>query len=179
MPRIQVKGAEFNFNPIRDSYVRRAQQFKNNIIASLRKINVPEDDVEVPLEVNCRLKATGIAEWYFDGYRLYYSYKMYDKFVENLYVVSKVIEFYVNALLNEEITVDELRHKFSEKDDIEKQRKKARELFGVDENCLDLEEINRSYKVLAKKYHPDMPEGDVDKFKKINEAHKLLKRELE
>lgn len=179
MPRIQVKGAEFSFNPIRDSYNRRAQQFKNNILEVLRKINLPEDDVEVKLEVNCRIKAPAVAEWYFDGYRLYYSYKVYDKFAENLYVVFKVIEFYVKELLNGKITFDEFRHKFSEKDDIEKQRKEARELFGVSEDCLDLEEISRSYKILAKKYHPDMPEGNLEMFKRINNAHKLLKRELE
>ncbi|MBS3114183.1 hypothetical protein J4448_03705 [Candidatus Woesearchaeota archaeon] len=32
---------------------------------------------------------------------------------------------------------------------------------------------------MAKKYHPDMPEGNVDKFKEINRAHKILRRELQ
>jgi len=27
--------------------------------------------------------------------------------------------------------------------------------------------------------HPDMPNGNVEKFKEINKAHKILKRELE
>ncbi len=179
MPRIKVRGAEFNFNPIRDSYNRRAQQVRNNIIASLRKINLTEDDVEIPLEGNCRINSPGIAEWYFDGYKLYFSYKMYDKFVENLYVVSKVINFYVNAFINEEISIDEFTRKFSEDDDIEKNRKRARALLGVNEDSLDIDEINKKYKVLAKEFHPDVYGGNLEKFKEINNAHKMLKRELE
>ena len=101
MPRIKVKGAEFNFNPVRDSYNRRAQQFKNDIISTLRKLNLTEDDVEIKLETNCRIKAPAATEWYFDGYRLYYSYNLQSKYAENLYVVSKVIEFYVKAFVNE------------------------------------------------------------------------------
>jgi hypothetical protein len=179
MPRIKVKGAEFNFNPVRDSYNRRAQQFKNDIITTLRKINLTEDDVEIKLEANCRIKAPGVAEWYYEGYRLYLSYNLQNKYAENLYVVSKVIEFYVKAFVNNEITLDDFTRKFSEEDDIEKQRKESRKLLGVDENCVDMDEISRKYKVLAKKFHPDMPEGNLETFKKINNAHKMLKRELE
>lgn len=39
------------------------------------------------------------------------------------------------------------------------------------------EEIKKAYKRLAKKYHPDLNRGDnssADKFKEINEAHKVL-----
>ena len=179
MPRIIVKGAEFNFNPIRDSYNRRAQQFQNSIFAGLKKIGLTEDDIEIDLEVNGRIKLPGVAEWYFDGYRLYFSCNLYDKYAENLYVVFKVIEYWVNSLLNEEITIEEFIQKFVEKDDIEKQRKEARELLGVDEDCIDIDEINKKYKVLARKFHPDMEEGNTERFKAINNAHKMLKRELE
>ncbi|NQV91544.1 J domain-containing protein [Candidatus Woesearchaeota archaeon] len=179
MPRIKVKGAEFNFNPVRDSYNRRSQQFKNDIISTLRKINLTDDDVEIKLEANCRINAPGVAEWYYEGFRLYFSCKLYDKYAENLYVVSKVIEFYVNAFVNKEISLDDFTRKFSEEDDIEKQRKEARKLLGVSEDCLDMDEISRKYKVLAKQFHPDMPEGNLETFKKINNAHKMLKRELE
>jgi hypothetical protein len=179
MPRITVRGAEFNFNQIRDSYNRRAQLFQNNIIAKLKDINLTDDDIDINLVPNCRAKYQAVATWYFDGYKLYFSYNLYDKYAENLYVVSKVIEFYVDALVNQEISLDEFIRKFLEKDDIEKQRKEARELIGVSENCLDIDEINKKYKILAKKFHPDMEGGDMTKFKAINNAHKMLKRELE
>ena len=44
---------------------------------------------------------------------------------------------------------------------------------------VDTTEIDKKYKVLAMKYHPDMPDGNLEKFKAINNAHKMLKRELE
>ena len=43
----------------------------------------------------------------------------------------------------------------------------------------NLEDINKKYKVLAKDAHPDMSNGDTERFKAINHAHKILKRELE
>ena len=42
-----------------------------------------------------------------------------------------------------------------------------------------MEEINQKYKVLAKKCHPDMPDGNIEIFQKLNKAHKLLRRELQ
>ena len=48
----------------------------------------------------------------------------------------------------------------------------------MDENCLDLDEINKKYKELAKEHHPDKG-GNTEDFKAINKAHKMLKRELE
>ena len=43
---------------------------------------------------------------------------------------------------------------------------------------MDFEVISKNYKLLAKKYHPDMPDGDHECFQRINAAHKLLKKEL-
>ena len=80
-------------------------------------------------------------------------------------------------MLNEEITFEEFSQHFSEDHDIAKKRIEAREILGVDEDCLDVELINKNYKNLARKHHPDMG-GDMETFKKINNAHKTLKREL-
>ena len=57
-------------------------------------------------------------------------------------------------------------------------RKEARKLLGVDENCTDLDEINKKYKEPAKECHPDKG-GDTEKFQALNRTHKTLKRELE
>jgi len=55
----------------------------------------------------------------------------------------------------------------------------AREFFEVSSDCKDLSEINKKYKQLSKTLHPDTDTGDEEKFKELNEAHKVLKRELE
>ena len=179
MSRLKVKGHEFSALIVRDSYSRRAVQFKNNILKSLKKIGLTEDDVDVELETLAAKKMPACATWYIDGYRLYYSYNGADKFVENLYVVSKVVELEVDALLNETKTLQDFVNEFSEGKDILEIRKEARKTLGVDEDSLDLDLINSKYKALAKINHPDMPTGNTEKFKEINRAHKILKRELE
>jgi len=178
MTKITVKGHEFNALIIRDSFDRRALQYKNNIISLLKKIGVIEDDVNVHLQPVAFKKGRASASWYLDGRNLYYSYTTSKKFVENLYVVFKVIECEVNALLNKEKTVEQFISDFSEEDNIEEKRKEARKLLGVGEDCNDLEMISQNYKKMAKRQHPDVSGGSTEKFKEINNAHKTLKREL-
>ena len=50
------------------------------------------------------------------------------------------------------------------------------EILGVSKNASD-DEIKKSYRKLAMKYHPDRNKGDKEaekKFKEINEAYKVL-----
>lgn len=50
-------------------------------------------------------------------------------------------------------------------------------ILEVDRNAAT-EEIDKSYKRLARKYHPDLNQGDSsaeEKFKEVNEAHEVLK----
>ena len=179
MAKIKAKGHEFDAFKARDSFNRRAVQFRNNIINTLGKIGLKEDDIEIPMEASAMKKAPASASWYLDGHHLYYSYVASGKFVENLYAVSKVIELEVNALLNKKKTSAEFISEFSEDINIEDKRKEAREVLGLAHDDLDLEAINKKYKILAKEHHPDMPNGSAEKFKEINHAHKTLKRELE
>ncbi len=178
MATLTIKGHTFNAFIVKDSFNRRAQIFKNTIIESLGKIGIKEDQTDIHLEVFALKRGPASATWYMDGYRLYYSYNGSLKFVENLYVVMKVIELEVNALLKGEKTAEEFIRDFTEDRDIEAQRKEARELLGVDSDSLDMELINKKYKLLAKEHHPDMG-GNPETFKAINRAHKMLKRELE
>ena len=177
MARITVRGHEFSELVIKDSYDRRAIQFKNNIIAALKKLGLTENDVEIVLPKIARMRGVAAASWYFDGRNMYFSYRSGATFVQNLYVVSKVIEAEVAALLKEEKTAEEFVRDFTEDRDVEMQRKEARKILGVEENCFDIEAINKSYKLLAKQLHPDLG-GDPEKFKLINNAHKMLMREL-
>ena len=46
-------------------------------------------------------------------------------------------------------------------------------ILGVSDNATK-DECKKAYKVLAKKYHPDVG-GTIEDFRKLNEAYELLK----
>ncbi len=178
MAIVKIKGYEFNAITVRDSFTRRAQRFYNNIVTSLRSIGVCEDDIEIELEPIAIKRLPASVTWYVDGYQLHYSYKGGVKYVENLFVVSKIIEFEVKRILSGEKTIDQFIFDFSESDEVEEERKQARKLLGVDKDSTDFDLMTKKYKDLAKEAHPDKPEGDTERFKMLNRAHKILKREL-
>ncbi len=179
MTLVKAKGYEFNFAPIRDSYDRRALQFKNSIIAALKKVGITEDDVDIELQPNARLAGQASARWYSEGYLMQYSHQSQPKYAENMCVVLKVIEREVDALLKGEKPFEDFITSFTEKKDIDKTRKEAREILGVEPNCLDMDIISKKYKLLARQYHPDMDGGDAEMFKKVSNAFNALKRELQ
>jgi len=179
MTKLKIKGHEFDAIIAKDSFHRRAVKYSNKIIETLRKIGLDEDDVDVPVEAAAMKKAPASATWYLEGFRLHYSYGAADKFVDNLYVVFRVIELEVAALLNEERAINDFIGEFSEDKGVKKQREDARNVLGIGHDVLDIGIIDKKYKELAKQHHPDMQNGDVDKFKAINRAHKILRRELQ
>jgi len=178
MTKITIKGKEFHVPPVKDSHLRRSIQYRNSIITILKKIGLNEDDIDIPMENAAMRKLQAKASWFIEGHHLYYSYKGANNFAENLFVVYKVIENEVIALVNEDKPIEDFIFEFSEEKDVEDERKKARELLGLSHDTQDLDEINRAYKNMAKDLHPDMPGGDTEKFKELNKAHKILKREL-
>jgi hypothetical protein len=178
MARIKVKTHEFDAIAVKDSFSRRAMQFKNSIIASLARISVSVDDIYIDLEPNAIKKAPASITWYVDNIRLYYSHNSRSKYVENLYVVYKLIDMEITALIEGRRTTDEFIAEFAEHKDVEKDRIAARETLGLDPNVDDFKVIDKAYKDLAKENHPDLEGGDTEKFKEINLAHKILKREL-
>ncbi len=178
MAFIKLKGHEFDAIVIKDSANRRAQKFKNNIISTLHTFGLTEDDISIELERVAIKRVPATASWYLDGRNMEYTYKASLKYVDNLYVISKLLELEVKAVVEGKKTLQEFIREFSEEDDVEEERKAARELIGVHEDSIDLDEINKKYKLLAKNTHPDMPTGTTEKFKELNKAHKTLKREL-
>ena len=174
----KVKGHEFE-TFIVDSFSRRAIQFMNHIIEALNALGVPESQIDVPMEKFALRKAPASVLWFMDGHRMYYSYEAAPKFVENLYVVSKVIALEVDAVIHKRKTIQDFISEFSEEEDVEEQRKEAREILGVSHDTKDLDAIIKKYKALAKEHHPDVSTGNLAKFKAVNRAHKILKRELE
>src|SRR3989338_7570524 len=137
MTKITVKGHEFEVVPIKDSFNRRAVQFKNNIIASLTRLGITVDDIDIELEPNGIKKAPASVSWYFDRQHLHYSHNSRDKYVENLYIVFKVIDIEVTALLEGRMTREEFINEFSEVIDIAKKRKESRVVLGLDDDVND------------------------------------------
>lgn len=178
MTKLSVKGYEIAPIHIRDSFGRRAVQFANKIISALGALGLTEDDIDIPIETMANRKLPASASWYYEGYHLHFSNNSCPKYVENLYIVLRVIELEIEALIAKRKTVEEFISDFAEDSDIKKQRLDARELLGVSLDCNDFSVIDKRYKILAKGCHPDTPNGDHEKFKLINNAHKILKREL-
>lgn len=175
---IKVKGNEIEVPVFRDHFDRRAVQIENRIMATLKMLNIDRDNVRLDMKRNARLKARAKVSFWFEGRNLTYAYNLCSKFIENLFVVDKVLETEVDRLLDKEISLDEFHREFTDDDNGDEKAKKARKILGVDEDCDDFDLIGRSYKVLAKKFHPDMSGGDEKKFQEINAAHKLIRKEL-
>lgn len=173
-----IKGHEISIVFAKDSFGRRAVQYQNKILGTLKKIGLSEDYIDLPMEkVAIKLSSASIT-WYIDGNQLHFSYRAAGRFVDNLYVVSKVLELEVEGILSGKETMNDFISKFSEEGDIAKERKEARETLGVDPDTTDMSIIDKQYKALAKECHPDTPNADAEKFKAINRAHKILKREI-
>ncbi len=176
---IKIKGHLVNFIPAKDSYNRRALQFKNKCINSLKKIGTRGDDIEIELDGYCGRDAKAVIVWYFNGNRMYYEVHSQKKYVDNLYILSKIIENEVELVLLNKKPIEEFISEFREDEDVHDERKEAREFFGFSHDHKNIEEINVKYKKMARELHPDMPTGNVEKFKELNHHHKILKRELE
>lgn len=178
MVKIKAKGHEFDAFIVKDAFNRRATLFKNNIIQSLKNLGITQDQIDIKLEPSAIRKAPASVSWYFENKHLHYSNNSMNKYVENLYVVFKVIDLEINALLEGRITLEEFISEFTEDIDVAKKRKEARVTLGLDPSVNDVKVIDKAYKDLAKKLHPDSDNGDTEKFKEVNNAHKILKREL-
>jgi len=176
MATIKVKGYELPVFDMKQASSRKALQLKNVIITHLKKLGVHEDFITVKEEAVVIKRAPASVSWYMDGQNLYYSYTSL-RYIENLFMVSSIMEREVHAVLSGEKTREECITAFSEDGDIEGKRKEARELLGVSQDSFDFDLMTKKYKDLSKTHHPDMG-GDLEMFKKINIAHKTLKREL-
>ncbi|MDD4251366.1 MAG: molecular chaperone DnaJ [Candidatus ainarchaeum sp.] len=178
MQIIKIKSHSITFIPAKDSFNRRSVIYKNKIVKALEQVGTKRDDIELDLDNNCGKQSKASITWYFNGHKLYYEVSSQKRFVDNLFLVSKVIENEIDFVLNEKKPIEEFVSEFVEEDDVHDERKEARKFFEVDLDHKDINEINRKYKLLAKDLHPDMPKGDVEKFKQLNHHHKILKREL-
>lgn len=173
---VKIKGYEIAEVKIKNSFLRRAQAFKNSIESNLKKIGIHEDNIDVSFENMPMSRKPAYVSWYFDNNYHYYSFNK-SKFVDNLYIINKLISKYSLDILSGEKTMEEFSKDFVEDHGVDEKRVQAREYFGLDED-FTVEQVNKKYKLLSKKVHPDMPTGNTEKFKELNEMHKIIKREF-
>lgn len=176
MAKLLLKGYEFEDVNVKDSFNRRELAFANNIISTLKRIGVDEEQIDVSHETMPLTKKPAFVSWYHNDRHYYYSYSE-KRFIDNMRVVDKIISLSVRDVLEGKKSYAEFSLDFLEETDVEEKRKEARAYFGLKDN-FTMEDVNKAYKQLAKDLHPDMPDGDGEKFKKLNEAHKILRREL-
>jgi hypothetical protein len=178
MTKIILRGKEYEHAAINGIYGRLAVQYRNNIITSLRKLGVKEDNVKIEIPRMPFKKELASASWYLEGRHLYYSCNRSTSYAGNLHLVLKVIEHHVTEVLSDTMTLNDFYEEFEEDPEVETSRKDARAELGLPEDADDFELITKTYKRMAKDHHPDMANGDEARFKAINKAHKILKREL-
>ncbi len=173
-----VRGNLIKFTPMIGSLTRRTVQFENEIGASLKKLGVNPDQVDFAKVKLPMRRLPAHADWNQKFGYCYVSHSSQKRYIDNLHILVKLIEIEVAKVLSGEQSEEQFIGKFSEDIKILKKRKEARAVLGVSEDCIDMAEISKVFKQKAKSAHPDMG-GDAEEFKKLNEAHKILKKELE
>lgn len=175
-----VKGHDIKEKVVKTGYDRKAVQYANHIIDELKKIGIPRDDIRIETNILGNKNIPAVMECWCDGYYLRFSYAQTKRFVDNLYIIREVIRKEIDLIIKGEKDIIEFLESFKEtgdKKEISKEIASARVTLGLDEGEDDEQVINLSYKKLARKHHPDLG-GSMDEFQEINNAHKLLKKEL-
>jgi hypothetical protein len=175
---VTIKGHDFVKIMVSDSYNRRSLQYRNRILDDLKRFNLTEDDIDIPMEMVAMRKAQASVTWYMWHQHLFFSYNSSAKFVDNLAMVAQVLEHFLNLLGTGKMSQEKFIELFKEDHDILKQRKNARKVLGMEEESTDFEAMHKNYRRLAKEHHPDMPSGSTEKFKEISNAHDILEKEL-
>ena len=179
MTHFKIKGNEFDITFTTHSSMRSATAFRNKIILTLKKIGIPSHHIKLKEERLPFKKAGAEIYWYVNGFNCYYNYNRQEKYIDNLQVICTLLEIEVLNILEGAKDIQEFIADFKEDDNLLEKRKEARALLKLEENETNLETINKKYKHLAKELHPDTAHGSTEKFKQLNEAHKILKQELE
>jgi hypothetical protein len=180
MTTYSVKGHEIEGKITKSAYDRKVVLFANNIIDELKKLNINRDDIEIKVNVLGNKNVPAVIEFWAQGHYGRFSYSVTKRFVDNMYIIMELVKLEVAEVLEGKKQMSEFFHTFESEGDrkeISKDIDEAKRTLGVKEDEKDLEVINKAYKKLAREHHPDAG-GDLEEFKKVNKAHKLIKKEM-
>ncbi|MFQ5621160.1 MAG: J domain-containing protein [Candidatus Nanoarchaeia archaeon] len=174
---VHFRGKTVKIKPTTQSHSRRAQQFENKIRTVLKHLGCHPDDFEFS---NVRLamkKEEAWVKFWSEFDHCHISHGAQANYADNMQVIAQLLTLEEQEIERGELTKDQFFEKYIEEDDVEEERKEARKTLGVPEDCKDWKVIDKAYKDLARTAHPDMG-GSAEEFKKLNKAHKVLRREL-
>jgi len=180
MTKYTVKGHQIEGKVTKSAYDRKAVMFANNIIDELKKLEIPRDQIEIKTNTIGNKNFPATIEFWAGGHYLRFSYSMTKRFIDNLYIIMKLVELEVQEVLNGEKDLHNFYHTFTEdgnRKEIAKEIKQAKLDLGLNEDEQDLETIEKTYKKLARSSHPDLG-GSLEEFQKVNKAHKLIKKHM-
>lgn len=180
METLLVKGHTIKIKVTKSAYDRKAVLFANNIVESLKKLKIPRDDVSIETRIQGNKNEPAVLEFWTQGHYLRFSFSRTKRFIDNLYIIKELIRIEVDEVISGKKSMHEFIETFTEtsnRKEISKELKKAKETLGLLEDEKDLDKITLAYRTLAKKHHPDAG-GEMAEFQKINQAHKLIKKEM-
>ncbi len=173
----QIRGRTVEIIPVRDSHGRRVTQSENKIVGILKHLGCPPEGVSFSTERLAMKKSEAWVRFYSPYHRCHISYGAYN-YAENMQALVHLLEVEAKMIASHEQTPEVFFERYREEGDEDLDRKEARETLGLPEDCKDWKLIDKTYKTLAKKAHPDMG-GSEELFKRLNKAHKVLKKECE
>jgi hypothetical protein len=180
MSKLSVKGHEIELKITKTGYDRKAVLFVNNIVDELKKLGITRDDIEIKTNILGNKNVPATLEFWADGHYLRFSYSMAKRFIDNLYIIQELIKLEVNEVLLGNMDINEFYHRFTSEEtgkEMNNKLKDAKKVLGLDSSETNVDIINKAYKNLARNHHPDLG-GDLEEFKRINKAHKLIKKEM-
>ena len=177
---VMINGKKVTIKPTKSRFTKTAFQMSQEIYSALQKIGITKEFVDLTL---CRnpLKSGEPAQisWRVNDKDFYFQCNKQDRYVDNLGVITKVIEQESYAIRNGLKTFTQVMNQFVI--GFEEGGEKIlspREIIGVDSKCNDLEYIKFKFKQKAKELHPDNG-GNVNLFQKLNLSMEILEKELE
>ena len=180
MTVLSVKGHEIELKVTKTAYQRKVVQFANNIVEDLKLLGIPRDNIQIEINIIGNKQEPAVLEFWAEGYYMRFSYQLAKRFVDNMYIISKLINLEVKEVLEGKKSFEEFLHTFQEQNntkETKKELKEAKLILGLSDDEKDIDVINQAYKKLARSHHPDAG-GDLAEFQKINKAHKLIKKEM-
>lgn len=175
--KFTVNGKVVYIRPSNSTFKKSAFQIKEEILRDLKKIGITDEYIDLSLPRN-PLKCGEPAQisWVVNGKDFYFQCSKQERYVDNLGVISRVIEQESYAIRNGLKSFGQVMNQFRlGYDETGEKIKSPHDILGIPHSMKDIDYITFKYKQRAKELHPDNEKGDAEKFKELKEAYDQLK----